>query len=102
MDGQRSAPGLDAPERLGGVFLLVGMVFGSSGFGGQTTTGFGDHTMTSSEVERAQASTLAIGLVLLLAVVAVVVRIAAPPDGQESRQPGSGHRSDRMSLGFRQ
>ena len=61
----------------GGIFLLVLLAFGSSGFGGQTTTGFGDHTMTASEVERAQASTLAtvpaIGLVVLLAVAAVVV-----------------------------
>ena len=47
---QRSAAGLDALNGLfGGTFLLLGMLFGSSGFGGQTYTGFGDHPMTASE-----------------------------------------------------
>jgi len=58
---------------LGGIGLLFGMVFGSSGFGGQVYSGFGDHTMTASEVESAQTETLALGLVVLLAVAAVVV-----------------------------
>jgi hypothetical protein len=58
---------------LGGIFLLFGMVLNASGFGGQVYTGGGDGTMTASEVERAQAGTLALGLVVLLAVAAVIV-----------------------------
>jgi hypothetical protein len=58
---------------LGGIFLLFGMVLNSSGFGGQVYTGGGDGTMTASEVGRAQASTLALGVVGLMAVAAVVV-----------------------------
>ena len=58
---------------LGGIFLFFTWVFNSSGFGGQVYTGFGDGTMTATQVERAQASTLALGLVVLLAVVAAVV-----------------------------
>jgi hypothetical protein len=58
---------------LGGFLLLFGMVLNASGFGGQVYTGFGDGTMTASEVGRAQAGTLAMGLVVLLAVAAVVV-----------------------------
>ena len=57
---------------LGGIFLLFSMAFGSSGFSGQTARGF-DGTMTASEVVGAQAGTLALGLIVLLAVAAVAV-----------------------------
>jgi hypothetical protein len=63
---------------LGGIFLLFSMAFGSSGFGGQTSTGFGDNTMTASEVESAQASTLAMGLAMGLVVLLAVAAAPGP------------------------
>lgn len=59
---------------LGGLFLCLAWLFSASGFGdGQVYTGFGDGTMTASQVEKAQAETLSMGMVVLLAVAAVVV-----------------------------